>query len=47
MQFTQYVYELIINATSNTTAPRAESEWVNLPDNAPITFTANFFDGGT
>lgn len=46
-QFTEYVRNLIVTGTSGTAAPRPESEYAALPDDAPITFTPAFFDGGT
>jgi hypothetical protein len=46
-QFTEYVRALIATGTSDTGSPRAEAEWGTLPDDAPITFSPAFFDGGT
>lgn len=46
-QLTEYVRNLIVTGTSGTAQPRPESEYAALPDNAPITFSPAFFDGGT
>ena len=46
-QFTEYVRNQIVTNTSATATPRPASEFQGLPDDAPITFSPGFFDGGT
>ncbi|MBL8953288.1 MAG: hypothetical protein JNK82_21090 [Myxococcaceae bacterium] len=46
-QLTEYVRNLIVTGTSDTAQPRPEAEFINLPDDAPITYSPAFFDGGT
>jgi hypothetical protein len=40
------VRTLIVTGTNDTTQPRPQSEYAALPDDAPITYPASFFDGG-
>ena len=47
VQFTEYVRDLIVTGTNGTTAARPPTEFNALPDDAPITYSAGFFDGGT
>jgi hypothetical protein len=46
-QLTEYVRALIVSDTNGTAAPRQPGEFQNLPDDAPLTYSAGFFDGGT
>ena len=46
VQLTEYARDLIVNGTVNA-APRPGSEFLGLPDDAPITYSQGFFDGGT
>lgn len=45
-QFTEYARTLIVDGTSDTTAPRPATEFTGLPDDAPRSFSPDFFDGG-
>lgn len=45
-QFTEFARALIVDGTSDTAAPRPAAEFVPLPDDAPITYSPDFFDGG-
>ena len=47
VQLTEYVRDLIVTGTNENTAPRPATEFQNLPDDAPITYSQGFFDGGT
>jgi hypothetical protein len=47
VQLTEYVRDLIVTGTNGTTQPRPGSEFLALPDDAPITYSQGFFDGGT
>lgn len=47
VQLTEYVRNLIVTGTNDTTAARPGTEFNNLPDDAPITYSQGFFDGGT
>lgn len=47
VQLTEYVRDLIVTGTNGTSAPRPGTEFNNLPDDAPITYSQGFFDGGT
>ena len=47
VQLTEYVRDLIVTGTNGTSQARPDSEFRTLPDNAPITFSPGFFDGGT
>jgi|GEM_PF-4364576 len=46
-QFTEYVRDLIVGGTNETTAARDAQEFQALPDDAPLGFSQGFFDGGT
>ncbi len=46
VQFTEYVRNLIVTGTNGTTPARPPSEFTALPDDAPVTYTQGFFDGG-
>lgn len=45
-QFTEFARALIVNETNGTASPRAAAEFTALPDDAPIAFSPEFFDGG-
>ena len=47
VQFTEYVRDLIVTGTNGNTQPRDGGEFLALPDDAPITYSQGFFDGGT
>ena len=47
VQLTEYVRDLIVTGTNGTSQARPEAEFRALPDDAPITYSAGFFDGGT
>ena len=47
VQLTEYVRTLIVTGTDGTTQPRPATEFQALPDDAPITYSPSFFDGGT
>ncbi|MDP1827756.1 MAG: hypothetical protein Q8L48_31070 [Archangium sp.] len=55
VQLTEYVRDLIVNGTPGVsdggaavpTAARPAAEFLGLPDDAPITYSQGFFDGGT
>ncbi len=47
VQFTEYVRNLIVTGTNGTSQPRDGGEFLALPDDAPITYSQGFFDGGT
>jgi len=47
VQFTEYVRDLVVTGTNGTSQPRLAAEFQALPDDAPITYSPGFFDGGT
>ena len=47
VQLTEYVRNLIVTGTNGTSPARADAEFRTLPDDAPITYSPGFFDGGT
>ena len=47
VQFTEYVRNLIVTGTNGLTPPALPAEFQALPDDAPITYSPGFFDGGT
>jgi hypothetical protein len=47
VQFTEWVRDQIVNNTSATNAPQPATAYEGLPDDAPITYSPGFFDGGT
>lgn len=47
VQFTEYVRDLIVTGTNDTSQPSPPTQFQNLPDDAPITYSQGFFDGGT
>ena len=46
VQLTEYVRNLIVTGTNGTTQARMGSEFLTLPDDAPITYSQGYFDGG-
>ncbi|MGV3620550.1 MAG: hypothetical protein ACO1OB_07020, partial [Archangium sp.] len=46
VQFTEFARGLIVNETTATATPRPAADFTGLPDDAPITFSPGFFDGG-
>ncbi|PZR06038.1 MAG: hypothetical protein DI536_30910 [Archangium gephyra] len=46
-QFTEFARGLVVNETTATATPRPSADFTNLPDDAPVTFSPGFFDGGT
>ncbi|HEY0882821.1 MAG TPA: hypothetical protein VGD87_14870 [Archangium sp.] len=47
VQLIEYVRTLIVTGTNGTTQPRPATEFQALPDDAPITYSPAFFDGGS
>ncbi len=47
VQFTEYVRNLIVTGTNGTTQAAPPADFQALPDDAPITYSQGFFDGGT
>ncbi len=47
VQFTEYVRNLIVTGTNGTTQAAPPAAFQALPDDAPITYSQGFFDGGT
>ncbi|MDP2274238.1 MAG: hypothetical protein Q8N23_12070 [Archangium sp.] len=47
VQFTEYVRNLIVTGTNGTSPAAPPADFQALPDDAPITYSQGFFDGGT
>ena len=47
VQFTEYVRNLIVTGTNGTSPAALPADFQALPDDAPITYSPGFFDGGT